>query len=175
MVVWSWYQSLSPGNEQLNMWTSKAADTSGSGNACGIKNPAIDEVVNNLIKAKTRKNLVIQVQVLDRILSANHYVIPHWYAGYNRAIYWNKFSFPKKFPGKASFTTALINWWWYDKTKAEISRIIDIPDLKLDRIIRCISQNKGVLGGKMRRTYFSELSDEVIQAIETVVQEHMLE
>jgi len=62
----------------------------------------------------------------------------------------------------------------YDKTKLSIQKIVDMPDIKIDRIIRCIAQNKGVLGTKMRRTYFSELSADKIGAIEAVVKREML-
>ncbi len=61
----------------------------------------------------------------------------------------------------------------YDKTKLAIQRIIDMPDIKIDRIIRCIAQNQGVLGTKMRRTYFQELLTEQIKAIERIVKKEM--
>jgi len=61
----------------------------------------------------------------------------------------------------------------YDRTKLAIQEIVDMPDLKIDRIIRCVAENKGVLGKKMRRTYFSELSDEVIESIQIVVNKNM--
>lgn len=63
----------------------------------------------------------------------------------------------------------------YDQTKLAIQNVIDMPDLKIDRIIRCVAQNNGVLGSKMRRTYFHELSDETIRAIEKVIQKSMLQ
>jgi len=62
----------------------------------------------------------------------------------------------------------------YDKAKSQIQNILDMPDIKVDRIIRCIAQNNGKLGQKMRTTYFSELSDEMVQSIETVVRSTML-
>ncbi len=63
----------------------------------------------------------------------------------------------------------------YDRTKSAIQQIIDMPDIKIDRIIRCIAQNNGKLGRKMRKTYFSELSDDKVNAIEQAVQEGMLQ
>lgn len=62
----------------------------------------------------------------------------------------------------------------YDKTKAAIQEIIDMPDLKIDKIIRCVAQNNGILGRKMRKTYFHELSDETVSAIEKAIQKGML-
>lgn len=63
----------------------------------------------------------------------------------------------------------------YDQTKVAIQKIIDMPDLKIDRIIRCVAQNNGVLGSKMRRTYFHELSDKTISDIEKIIQKSMLQ
>ncbi len=63
----------------------------------------------------------------------------------------------------------------YDKTKVAIQQIIDMPDLKIDRIIRCVAQNNGILGRKMRSTYFQELSDETVSAIEKAIQKGMMQ
>jgi len=62
----------------------------------------------------------------------------------------------------------------YDQTKTAIQQIIDMPDLKIDRIIRCIAQNKGTLGKKMRQTVFAELDKEIVGAIEKIVQEKFM-
>lgn len=95
-------QSDSPGNEQLEFWGSKAADTKGSRNYIGIKDPVVDEVIDLITKAKTREELITRVRVLDRILIWSHYVIPQWHYPYLRILYWNKFDIPKKLP-KYSF------------------------------------------------------------------------
>ena len=117
MIVTTFGQSMSPGNEQRNYWSSKEVDVKGSMNLIGIKNPAIDDMVEQLIAARDRKSLVACVQVLDRILCANHYVVPHWYIDYDRAIFWNRFSGSKVYASKASFMDNLISWWWYDADK----------------------------------------------------------
>ncbi|MHC4884743.1 MAG: extracellular solute-binding protein [Planctomycetota bacterium] len=123
MMIYPYGQSMSPGNEQRNYWTTKAADTRGSANFIGIRNPAVDEVVERLVEARTRKDLVRHVQVLDRILCANFYVIPHWYINYDRAIYWNRISGPKRYASRSYFVFAgggnVIDWWWYDAAKAK--------------------------------------------------------
>ncbi len=90
MVVTSFGQSRSPGNEQRSMWTSQAAKIPGSRNYMGIENPAIDELVDIIVKAKTRKELINAIQAMDRILTHQFYVVPHWYIGYDRVVYWNK-------------------------------------------------------------------------------------
>ncbi len=119
MIRGGWGQSMSPGNEQRNYWTTAAAMDLGSRNFCGIENPAIDEAVEKLIDARTRKDLVTWVKVLDRILCANHYVIPGWNSPRNRVLTWQRFGHPDYIPSRTGFTRAVINWWWYDTAKAE--------------------------------------------------------
>ena len=101
------------------MWTSEAAKVPGSRNYIGIENPAIDELVDIIVKAKTRKALVNAIQVMDRILTHQFYVVPHWYIGYDRMVYWSKFSHPEVIPSASSRISHFLEWWWYDKTKAQ--------------------------------------------------------
>ena len=112
MVVAVFGQSRSPGNEQRDMWSSRSADIRGSRNLIGIKNPAIDDVIDNLVRADERRTLVKYVHELDRILCANFYVIPHWYLNADRAVYWDKFAQPKKMASSAGFLSNIMNWWW---------------------------------------------------------------
>jgi microcin C transport system substrate-binding protein len=67
MVVANWGQSLSPGNEQRGFWGSQAADQPGSRNIGGIKNPAVDALVDRVIFAKDRDDLVAASRALDRV------------------------------------------------------------------------------------------------------------
>ena len=117
VVVWG--QSLSPGNEQRNMWTSEAATTSGSRNYAGIQDAVVDELVNKLINSPDRKTLVATTRALDRVLLWGHYVVPHWHIRTHRLVYWNKFGKPevsaKYMPGP--FTT-FPESWWVDASKA---------------------------------------------------------
>jgi microcin C transport system substrate-binding protein len=91
-------QSESPGNEQRDMWHSSSAATEDSRNSMGIKNPAVDALVEAVISAKSRKELVTAVHALDRVLWHNHYIVPHWYMSAFRATYWNRFDLPKTMP-----------------------------------------------------------------------------
>jgi len=119
MIVAGFAQSRSPGNEQRYMWGSESADTPGTRNYMGIKNPALDELVDKIVSAKNRKDLVTNVQAQDRILTHQYYVVPHWYIAYDRAVYWNKFGKPKINASQAAISNNILEWWWWDKEKAE--------------------------------------------------------
>jgi microcin C transport system substrate-binding protein len=116
MIVVSWGQSLSPGNEQRNYWSSQAADQAGSRNYVGIKNPAVDALLERLIFAKSRDELVAATKALDRVLLWNHYAVPQWTYGKVRSARWDRYGRPDPLPkyGAAAFPTI----WWWDAAKA---------------------------------------------------------
>lgn len=116
IIIGSWGQSLSPGNEQRGYWGSQAADRQGSRNYVGIKDPGVDALVDRVIFAKDRDELVAATKALDRVLLAHHYVVPQWTYGKLRSIRWNRFGRPEKMPeyGNAAFPTI----WWWDAEKA---------------------------------------------------------
>lgn len=118
MIIASYPQSRSPGNEQRYLWGSEAAKTPGTRNYMGIENPAIDELIERIVEAKTRKELVTGIQAMDRILTHQYYVVPHWYIRIDRVVYWDKFSRPKINPSQASILNNIIEWWWWDEEKA---------------------------------------------------------
>ena len=119
MIVAGYPQSRSPGNEQRYMWGSEAAETPGTRNYMGIKNPALDELIERIIKAKTRKELIVNIQALDRILTHQFYMVSHWYIAYDRAVFWNKFSRPKINPSQSSIANNILEWWWWDEKKVQ--------------------------------------------------------
>ncbi len=116
LIISSIGQTLNPGNEQRNYWSSEAADREGSFNFAGIKNPAIDRLIDKIILAKTREEVVAATRAMDRVLLHNDYVIPTWYLGVQRAARWDRFSRPAELPkyGVTSFPTI----WWFDADKA---------------------------------------------------------
>jgi len=116
MIVVTWGQSLSPGNEQRNYWGSQAADQAGSRNYVGIKNPAIDTLIDRVIFAKSRDELVAATKALDRVLLWNHYVVPQWTYGKARTARWDRYGRPDPLPkyGASAFPTV----WWWDAGKA---------------------------------------------------------
>lgn len=107
-------QSSSPGNEQRDMWGSAAADFKGSRNYSGIKNPAIDKLIDRVIYAKDRDELVAATHALDRALLWNYYVIPQWYSDHINVAYWNKFGMPENQPDYSGIDPFS---WWVDPAK----------------------------------------------------------
>ncbi len=113
MVVQTFPQSLSPGNEQRNFWGSDAAKTNGSRNIICIDNYAIDGLIESLINAKNRKELITITKALDRVLLWNYYVIPQWHISSYRVLYWDFFNQPFIKPKYSlGFDT-----WWVDQIK----------------------------------------------------------
>jgi microcin C transport system substrate-binding protein len=116
IIVASWGESLSPGNEQRDFWSSGAADRPGSRNLVGIKNPAVDALIERVIFSKDRDDLVAATKALDRVLLWNFYVVPQWTYGKQRTARWDRFGHPENMPkyGAAAFP----NVWWWDAEKA---------------------------------------------------------
>ncbi len=116
LALHSWGESLSPGNEQREYWGSQAADASGSENYIGIKNPAIDKLIEQVIFAKSRDDLIASTRALDRVLLWNHYVVPQWNYPKLRAARWDRFGRPDQLPkfGLSGFPDI----WWWDAAKA---------------------------------------------------------
>ena len=115
IIVGSWGQALSPGNEQRSFWGSRGADIEGGRNTIGIKDMVIDELIEKVIAAPNRKALVTSVRALDRVLQWGHWVIPHWHAKYDRVAYWGKFGRPAVTPLQGNQFVA----WWVDPKKEE--------------------------------------------------------
>ena len=116
IIVASWAESLSPGNEQRGFWGSQAADQPGSRNLIGIKNPAIDALIERVIFTKDREDLVAATKALDRVLQWNFYVVPQWTYGKQRTARWDRFGRPETMPkyGASAFPSI----WWWDAAKA---------------------------------------------------------
>lgn len=113
VVVSTFGQSLSPGNEQRDFWGSASADTKGGRNLIGIKDPVVDELVELIIQAPDRESLIARTRTLDRVLLWSYYVIPHWHIQAFRVAYWNRFSRPAVSPKYALG----LNTWWVDRDK----------------------------------------------------------
>jgi len=113
-IVETFGQSQSPGNEQRDFWGSAAADRQGSRNTAGIKDAAVDALVERVIFAKDRNELVAAARALDRVLLWNHYVVPQWGYPYERLASWDIFGRPARLPSQNS---SLVRTWWVDPAK----------------------------------------------------------
>lgn len=111
MVVSTFGQSQSPGNEQRNYWHSSAADRHGSRNLAGIKDPAVDALVEKIIYATTREELQAACRALDRVLWYGYYLVPNWYIDVHRVTYRNIFERPEKLPLYYYPDDLLMTWW----------------------------------------------------------------
>jgi microcin C transport system substrate-binding protein len=116
IIVASFPQSESPGNEQRDFWGSEAADREGSRNVIGIKNPAVDKLIDKIIRAEDRKDLIAATRALDRVLLWNHYVVPQWHFPFDRLAMWDMFQRPGKLPSRS---TSFLRVWWYDAAAAK--------------------------------------------------------
>ncbi|MDE5817405.1 MAG: extracellular solute-binding protein [Helicobacter sp.] len=108
MIVGVVPQSLSPGNEQRYFFSSSAAKEEGSRNYAGIENPTVDALIEKIIHAPTREDMVDYTRALDRVLLWEYYVIPQYHNRSFRIAYWNRFAHPKITP---LYGTGFWSWW----------------------------------------------------------------
>jgi len=114
IIVDTFAQSLSPGNEQRDFWGSAAAAHEGSRNTIGIKSPAIDKLIDRVVFAKSREELVAATRALDRVLLWNHFVVPQWHFPFERIATWDMFGRPQKLPSQA---VSFLQVWWMDPAR----------------------------------------------------------
>ena len=114
MVIGTWAQSDSPGNEQRLFWNSEIGQQPGSRNLAGISDPVIDELIELVIAAPSRESLVQRVRALDRALIWGHYVVPQWHNAVDRVAFWDMFGRPDITPKDGYQITA----WWIDPDRA---------------------------------------------------------
>ena len=116
VIIDQWGESLSPGNEQREFWGSQAADIPGARNTVGIKNPAVDALIEKVIFAADRDDLVAATRALDRVLLWNFYVVPQFSYPFARYARWDRFSHAEPLPKYGR--SGLPSLWWYDADKA---------------------------------------------------------
>lgn len=115
MLVSSYPQSQSPGNELYNYWHSRSAKQEGSRNLIGISDPVVDALIDEVVFSKSRKKLVTAVHALDRVLLHGEYLVPNWYINVHRVAYWDKFNRPKNLPLYYEAESWAVSTWWYKK------------------------------------------------------------
>lgn len=98
MMYGIWAQTMNPGNEQADYWGSASVNRPGSRNYAGIADPAVDQLIQMITAAPNREDQVAAVKALDRVLLANHFVVPMFYSGEARIAYWNRITHPQRLP-----------------------------------------------------------------------------
>jgi microcin C transport system substrate-binding protein len=124
MIIGSWPESLSPGNEQREFWGSASADREGSRNLVGIKDPAVDKLIDQVIFAKSRDDLLAATHALDRVLLWNAYVVPQWTSTSLRYAYWKRFDHPSPLP---RYSLGFPDIWWASSAKAGAGSDAEAP------------------------------------------------
>jgi microcin C transport system substrate-binding protein len=116
IVIAGWDESLTPGNEQRDYWGSRAARTPGSRNIIGIADQAIDTLIDRVVFATDRDELVAATHALDRVLLWHNYVVPQWTYRKVRTARWDRFGKPEQMPiyGLSAFPAI----WWWDAARA---------------------------------------------------------
>lgn len=118
IIIDNFAQSLSPGNEQRQFWGSASADRDGSRNTVGIRNPAVDHLIEKVVFADSREELIAATRALDRVLLWNHYVVPQWFMPADRVAYWDMFGRPARLPSQSISFERI---WWVDPARAKAS------------------------------------------------------
>lgn len=106
--------SLTPGVEQINRWGSEAVSREGSQNLAGIADPAIDALLDKLIGARDRTELVTAARALDRAVMWGHHLVPQWFKGSHTIAYWDRYGRPKV---KPKYDLGFLDTWWLDEKK----------------------------------------------------------
>ena len=112
MMVMSYPQSQSPGNELISMFHSSSADKKGAYNIGGINDNDIDKILNHIIYTENRKDMIISAHLLDRILWNEYYLLPNWYINKHRIAYFDKFDKPSILPLYYEATNYILKTWW---------------------------------------------------------------
>ena len=112
MMVMSYPQSQSPGNELISMFHSSSADKKGAYNIGGINDNDIDKILNHIIYSESRKDMIISAHLLDRILWNEYYLLPNWYINKHRIAYFDKFDKPSILPLYYEATNYILKTWW---------------------------------------------------------------
>ena len=112
MVVGSFPESMSPGNELINMFHSASASKNGSRNLMGVKDPVVDALVDKIISSASREELIIACRALDRVLLQANYLVPNWYINTHRIAYWDKFERPENTPLYYNPKSWMMSSWW---------------------------------------------------------------
>ena len=122
MIVHWYLSSQSPGNELTFRFMSNAADELGADNFIGLKDPAVDALINRILAVETRDELITASRALDRVLRHGYYAIAHWHNNVHRISYRKGLGRPQQLPDYYhSEDWVVAAWWWDDNPRATAS------------------------------------------------------
>ncbi|RMO70642.1 Extracellular solute-binding protein, partial [Pseudomonas syringae pv. aptata] len=104
---------ISPGRELYNLYGSQSATEVGSSNAMVLRNPAVDTLIDGLVSANTRNDMVLYARALDRVLQWGYYMIPNYYSKGTPLVFANRFGMPDVAP---IYDVGLETWWQISPT-----------------------------------------------------------
>jgi microcin C transport system substrate-binding protein len=107
--------STVPGDSLRSYFSSPAATTKGSNNLSGMADPAIDALIDKIVAANTRVELVTACRALDRVIRAGRYWVPQWNKASHWIAYWDVFAHPERKPG---YARGAPETWWHDAERA---------------------------------------------------------
>jgi microcin C transport system substrate-binding protein len=106
-----------PGVEQVSRFGSRSADEQGSDNMGGLKSPAVDAILDALVHAQTKDELVNAAHALDRVLMNGYYIIPQWFSTTHRIAYKRDLHYPQTLPLYYSAEDWIVSTWWREPDK----------------------------------------------------------
>lgn len=112
MISLRYPDSQIPGTELIDRFGSRSADVEGSDNVIGLKDPAVDALLADLVRAKTYDDLVAAARALDRVLMHGSYIVPHWFSSVHRMAFKSHLHFPDKLPLYFTSEGWLVSTWW---------------------------------------------------------------
>ncbi|MEW2912805.1 extracellular solute-binding protein [Leisingera sp. JC11] len=110
MISSAFPMSLEPSTGLYQYFGSEAHEYSVF-NPAGLADPAVDALIDNIVKAKTQEELRANARALDRVLRAKRFVVPTWYLDVNWIAYWDMYRQPENLP---PYDTGLLDLWWID-------------------------------------------------------------
>ena len=105
---------LTPGLEQRNVWSSQTARINGSMNIAGIENEVVDGLIDKILAAKNRDEIIDAARALDRVIMHLHYLVPQWFKASHTIAHWDKFGRPAT---KPKYALGFLDTWWIDADK----------------------------------------------------------
>lgn len=116
VVIQRFSFSTVPGESLRSYFSSRSAAIKGSQNLAGISDPVVDALIDTIVAAPTRSELVTACRALDRVIRSGRYWVPHWYKASHWIAYWDMFDRPAQ--GKPKYARGIPETWWYDPAKA---------------------------------------------------------